>query len=379
MAWLLVILLITLIIYPYVIYPVVLILLPKKYVKYDKTNYSSDVSLFIAAYNEEKVIEDKLLNSLGLDTTGINLEILVASDGSNDATNAIVKRFEKQYPNIHLVDFKERQGKVNVINRGLHFCKGEIVLLSDANAMYNKECLQKILPHFQNKKCGCVSGEKRIKAGEDSISKNEGLYWKLESKIKQLEAKVMTVIGADGACYAIRKELFKILPTNTAVDDFLLSMKIVEQGYYIEYEPDAYSYENSGSDLKQELKRKIRIAAGNFFNLRYLKKFLGLDIISFMFISHKLLRWISPLFFIFLTILLMILSSNSYVAAFILFCLLISYILAWMNYKFDLNILLINKLMRLITYFYLTVFAQFEGFIRFLNGKQKAIWTTIRE
>ena len=379
MAWLIVILLIILIIYPYVIYPIILLLLPKKYVKNDKKNHISNVSLFIAAYNEEKVIEDKLFNSLDLDTTGINLEILVASDGSNDATNAIVKKFEKKYPHVRLLDFKERQGKVNVINRGLQFCKGEIVLLSDANAIYNKECLQKILPHFQNEKCGCVSGEKRIKAEGDAISKNEGLYWRLESKIKQLEAKVMTVIGADGACYAIRKKLFKTLPKDTAVDDFLLSMKIVEQGYVIEYEADAYSYENSGSNLKQELKRKIRIAAGNFFNLRYLKKFLGVDIISFMFISHKLLRWISPLFFILLTVRLIVLSSSSYVAAIILFCLLFTYIIAILNYKFNLNILLFNKLTRLITYFYLTVYAQFMGFIRFFCGKQKAIWTTIRE
>jgi biofilm PGA synthesis N-glycosyltransferase PgaC len=378
--WLIALLLIFLIIYPYVIYPAILYVLPKNSVAMlKKLPEITNISLFIAAYNEEKVIKEKLNNSLVLETANVNLEIIVASDGSTDATIAIVKEFENKYSNIKLLDFKERQGKVNVINRGLQFCKGEIILLSDANAMYNRECLQKILPHFQNEKCGCVAGEKRVKAMETDISKNEGLYWKLESKIKQLEAKVKTVIGADGACYAIRKKLFCKLPKDTAVDDFLLSMKIVEQGYNIEYEPEAYSYEESGSSLKQELNRKIRIAAGNFYNLCYLKRFFAADIVSFMFISHKLLRWISPALFLALSLVLTVLTLESLTAIILLFLLVITYIGALINYNYNINIFLSDKLSRLITYFYLTVYAQLIGFIKYLSGKQKAVWNTIRE
>lgn len=378
--WLIALLLIFLIIYPYVIFPAILYVLPKNNIAMlKKLPEITNISLFIAAYNEEKVIKEKLNNSLALETANVNLEIIVASDGSNDATIAIVKKFENKYSNIKLLDFKERQGKVNVINRGLQFCKGEIILLSDANAMYNRECLQKILPHFQNEKCGCVAGEKRVKAMKTDISKNEGLYWKLESKIKQLEAKVKTVIGADGACYAIRKNLFCKLPKDTAVDDFLLSMKIVEQGYNIEYEPDAYSYEESGSSLKQELNRKIRIAAGNFYNLRYLKRFFAADLVSFMFVSHKLLRWISPALFLMFSLVLTVLALESLTAMILLFFLMLTYISALINYKYKTNILLSDKLSRLITYFYLTVYAQLIGFIKYLSGKQKAIWNTIRE
>lgn len=378
--WPIALLLIFLIIYPYVIYPAILYVLPKNSIAMlKKLPEITNISLFIAAYNEEKVIKEKLNNSLALETANVNLEIIVASDGSTDATIAIVKEFENKYSNIKLLDFKERQGKVNVINRGLQFCKGEIILLSDANAMYNRECLQKILPHFQNEKCGCVAGEKRVKAMETDISKNEGLYWKLESKIKQLEAKVKTVIGADGACYAIRKNLFCKLPKDTAVDDFLLSMKIVEQGYNIEYEPEAYSYEESGSSLKQELNRKIRIAAGNFYNLCYLKRFFAADIVSFMFISHKLLRWISPALFLALSLVLTVLALESLTAIILLFFLMITYISALINYKYKANILLSDRLSRLITYFYLTVYAQLIGFIKYLSGKQKAVWNTIRE
>ncbi len=378
--WLIAMLLIFLIIYPYVIYPAILYVLPKNSIAMlKKLPEITNISLFIAAYNEEKVIKEKLNNSLALETADVNLEIIVASDGSTDATNAIVKEFENKYSNIKLLDFKERQGKVNVINRGLQFCKGEIILLSDANAMYNRECLQKILPHFQNEKCGCVAGEKRVKAMETDISKNEGLYWKLESKIKLLESKIKTVIGADGACYAIRKNLFYKLPKDTAVDDFLLSMKIVEQGYNIEYEPEAYSYEESGNTLKQELNRKIRIAAGNFYNLRYLKSLFGADVISFMFISHKLLRWISPVLFLVLNLVLTVLALESLIAMILLFFLMLTYISALINYKYQTNILLSDKLSRLITYFYLTVYAQLIGFITYLSGKQKAVWNTIRE
>ena len=189
----------------------------------------------------------------------------------------------------------------------------------------------------------------------------KGCNWKLESKIKQLEAKVKTVIGADGACYAIRKKLFCKLPKDTAVDDFLLSMKIVEQGYNIEYEPEAYSCEESGSSLKQELNRKIRIAAGNFYNLRYLKRFFAADLVSFMFVSHKLLRWISPVLFLLFSLVLTVLALESLTAMILLFFLILTYISALINYKYQTNILLSDKLARLITYFYLTVYAQLIG------------------
>jgi biofilm PGA synthesis N-glycosyltransferase PgaC len=378
--WLLVAICIFFIIYPYGIYPLILKLLPKY--KGESQGHSQDkylVTLFIAAYNEEKVIKEKLENSLKLRTDGHPLEIVVGSDGSTDATNAIVQAYAQKYPNIKLLNFCDRAGKVNVINRGLPQCKGEIVLLSDANAIYNEECLIHILPHFADRTVGCVAGEKRIQGKASMIAGNEGLYWKLEAKIKKMEAEVWTVIGADGACYAIRKELFQKLPQDTSVDDFLLSMKIVENGYRIVYEPGAYSLEEPGDTVQQELRRKTRIAAGNFYNLAFLGNFLRLDLASFMFISHKLLRWLSPFIFMVLTIVLMIQSMWTSWSFILLILLIISYGVAVLKYLNLGTTITDNRIGKICTYFYLTVWAQFLGFIKFMTGSQKAIWNTIRE
>lgn len=378
--WFIVLLLIILILFPYIFYPLILMLLPKKYKKRPDKEVLLDksVSLYIAAYNEEKVIAEKLENSLSLDTVGISLEIVVGSDGSTDRTNEIVEKYIQKYSNVRLLNFKDRAGKVNVLNRGIPQCHGDIVVLSDANAMYNLDALQKIIPHFQDEQVGCVAGEKRVIDGNGAIGNNEGMYWKLEAKIKFLEAMVATVIGADGACYAIRKELFCTLPTDTAVDDFLLSMKIVEQGYRISYEPNAFSYEDTGSDVNQELKRKVRIAAGNFSNFRELNRFLQFDLISFMYVAHKVLRWISPLFFLLLTTILLIMSVYDFLAWIILIVLLFTYLIGYCKYNKFFSLLTENKVGKIISYFYITTWAQWLGYKKYKMGTQKAMWETIR-
>lgn len=377
------ILILTLIVYPYLIYPLILWILSKRRTKQQKNikdigSKKYSVTLLIAAYNEETVIKEKLDNALKLDLMGNNFEIVVGSDGSTDKTNEIVKAYSQKYPLIKLINYTDRAGKVNVINKSIAHCSGEIVILSDANAMYNAVAVINLLKHFSDSHVGCVAGEKRIKTTDNMISSNEGLYWKLESFIKKLEEKVSTVIGADGACYAIRKNLFMPLPQDTAVDDFLLSMKIVEQGYKIAYEKDAYSFEETGQTLQQELKRKIRIAAGNFYNLRFLKSFFSINLESFMFISHKFLRWISPIFFITLTVILLM-NIDDIENKILFFILLLSYLIGVVGFFFQHCSITDNKIIKIITYFYLVVLAQLLGFIRFLKGTQKAIWETVRE
>lgn len=378
--WCFIFILILLIIYPYCIYPIILMILPKKYpfLPQEIDYQIKSISLYIAAYNEENVIEKKIENSLQIDTCGIPFEIVVGSDGSTDATNDIVKRYEAKYQNIRLLNFTEREGKVNVINKGIPLCHGEIILLSDANAMYNSDCIKWILPHFGDSCVGCVAGEKRILKEDGMISNNEGMYWRLEAKIKSLESKVKTVIGADGACYVIRKTLFRSLPPNTSVDDFLLSMKIVEQGYRISYEPNAYSMEESGKSMQEELARKVRIAAGNYYNLRFLKKFFRLNLVSIMFYSHKVLRWVSPFIFLLLTVMLAFEALFSKFALYMILILGMTYLVSILKYWRVSNCLINNKFVNLISYFYLTVWAQFLGFFKYCMGRQKAIWNTIR-
>lgn len=380
MLWIVIIFLFFLIVYPYTVYPLILKFFPKYCAVNKKRKFvgKMSVTLFIAAFNEEKVIGKKLENSLELNSEGIDYEIFVGSDGSTDATNQIVRQYEKRYSNIRLLDFKERQGKVNVLNRGIPLCNGGIILLSDANAMYNSECLQRMVTHFRDSRVGCVAGEKRMLQTGEMISKNEGLYWKLESKIKRWESQVKTVIGADGACYAIRKSLFIQLPSNTSVDDFLLSMKIIEQGYRIVYEPDAYSVEEAGTTMQAEMKRKIRIASGNYYNLRFLKNFFKPSIVSWMFLSHKFLRWISPFLFIFLAIFLGIAGTRNYLFLISFIVFIGSFIVAVINYTTDSSKLINNKFINFVTYFYLTVFSQLLGAFKCLLKTQESIWETIR-
>jgi biofilm PGA synthesis N-glycosyltransferase PgaC len=369
-------------IFPYTIYPGILLLLRifSKGQPHRNINIWPKVTILIAAYNEEQVIADKLENCLSLHYPPNNIEIIIASDGSTDQTEKIVKRYALNNPNIKLLAFKIREGKANVLNKAIHHCNGEIVFFSDANAMYNEDAILNGIRHFVDPLVGCVAGEKRIVQNrkDANISGKEGLYWRLESFIKFLESDLDTVIGADGALYAIRKELYEELPRDTAVDDFLESMLIVKKSYKIAYEPEAYSLESSGKSFRREFNRKVRIAAGNFNNLKYLNEFFKLNLRSFMFFSHKFLRWISPGLLILLTLFFVILSIHSRIYQLILFLFLLTYLIGLMGVLFENTLLFRNKLFSFIAYFYLTVYAQFIGFIRFINGSQRAIWEKMR-
>ena len=379
LLWFIIIVAFLLIIWPYAVYPLVLLVVSRRRPIGTSTEPVKSVSLLIAAYNEEEVIKEKLENSLALERGNFEFEIVVASDGSTDCTAELVRTYTKEYSFIRLLDFSERSGKVNALNKAVPQCKGDIVLLSDANAMYNPECLKYILPHFEDDLVGCVSGEKKILATDGAIAKNEGLYWRLESVIKRLESKTTSLIGADGACYAVRKSLFQSLPSETSVDDFLLSMRILESGHTVVYEPRAWSAEDPGQTAYDEFRRKRRIAAGNFYNLRFLHSFMRSDFLSFMFISHKLLRWISPLIFAVLTAALFFKAFSSETAWYAFLILLFSYTLPLLKYA-NVGVALTDRGPgRIITYFYLTVWAQYAGWKQYMAGTQKAVWDTVRQ
>ena len=379
-----VVFLLILILHPYITYPASLLLFNRIHQgKQDRNQVAAGdfrprIAVLIAAYNEEKVIRNKIINTIQLDYPADKLAVLVGSDGSEDRTNSIVQDLSVIYPNVKLAAYPEREGKVNVLNKTIGLCNAEIVVFSDANALYNVEALGLLARHFRDPNIGCVAGEKQIATtgSEDSIGKNEGLYWRLESFIKKQESLLKTVIGADGALYAIRRELFRQLPRDAAVDDFLLSMQVVLQVFRIVYEPCAYSCEDAGRTLQEELKRKVRIAAGNFYNMRYLHKALRGDLLAYMFISHKILRWISPLLFVLLTICLAVQWDRTVFRVLLLF-LVGSYGVAVLGYLFEQRLLRYRGI-SLLTHFYLTVYAQFLGWLKFCQGSQKSIWETVR-
>ena len=251
-----------------------------------------ELTLFIAAYNEEDVIDDKMRNCLALDYPADKLHILWVTDGSNDHTNERLSR----WPQATVLHQPQRQGKTAALNRGIHFVTTPIVVFTDANTHLNREALRKIVHAFANPETGCVAGEKRIavQAEDNAASGGEGLYWKYESALKKLDSRLYSAVGAAGELFAIRRELFEEMPADTLLDDFILSLRIVMRGYTIAYCADAYAVENGSADMREEEKRKVRIAAGGLQSVRRLRALLNpfrYGIFSFQYISHRVLRW----------------------------------------------------------------------------------------
>lgn len=254
------------------------------------------VSLLIAAYNEEKILEEKIRNCFELEYPRGDLEILIGSDGSTDRTEAIAAQYA---PGIKLFAFPKREGKAAVLNRLVPAATGEILVFCDANTMLLKNVLQKLLARFDDPEVGCVCGKLILHdAGESALGIGESIYWNLESEIKKQEGRLGTVIGANGGIYAIRKELYSPIPAGVKVmDDFYVTTRVLCAGKAVVYEPQAIGSEETSLDAYGEFHRKVRISQANFNLLsRYLPLLNPLrPLVAYAFFSHKLLRWLAPL------------------------------------------------------------------------------------
>jgi cellulose synthase/poly-beta-1,6-N-acetylglucosamine synthase-like glycosyltransferase len=257
------------------------------------------VSMLIAAYNEEKVIEDKIKNSFDLEFPRQNLEILIGSDCSSDRTNEIVFKYSAD---VKLFPFTQRGGKASVLNQLAPRAQGEILVFCDANTMLLKNALQKLLAHFEDPTVGCVCGRLILHdSGESALGIGESIYWNLESEIKKQEGKLGIVIGANGGIYAVRKELFEPIPIDKiAMDDFFITTRVLKAGSTAIYEPQAIGSEETSLETFGEFHRKVRISQANFNLLpRYLTLLNPLrGMVAYGFFSHKFLRWIAPVLMI---------------------------------------------------------------------------------
>ncbi len=256
--------------------------------------FEPDVTLFVAAYNEKEFVDKKIRNSFSLDYPKEKVKHVWITDGSNDGTPDLLKK----YPKVEVHHQAARAGKIDAMNRGMEFVKTPIVIFSDGNTMLGGESIRRIVKLFRNPRVGCVSGEKRI-FDQDSAAAAEGIYWKYESTLKRWDAELYSVVGAAGELFALRTELFKPVEPDTLLDDFIISLRIAEKGYTIQYDPDAYAIENPSASIREELKRKIRITAGGVQSIIRLKELLNpfrFGILSFQYISHRVLRWtLAPL------------------------------------------------------------------------------------
>ncbi|MCA9405374.1 MAG: glycosyltransferase family 2 protein [Candidatus Omnitrophica bacterium] len=361
--------------YSYVVYPIILILIDKLF-KSKQFRLSDDlpgVSIIIAAYNEEKVIQARIENCLGLDYPKDKLEIIIASDGSDDRTNDIVRPFAAQ--GVVLYDYQQRRGKVNVLNETIPKAKYDIVLFSDANTMFKVDAVKKLVRYFGDEKVACVVGALEFVSADGSrTGELEGFYWRYETMMKKREGRRGSLLGANGAIYALRKELYEHCPADTIVEDFFIPMRLLNKGYYVVYEPRANAIEEAAHKIVHEKQRRIRIGAGDFqalFRLGpMLNPFKGFS--AFAFWSHKVLRWFAPFFLIIAFILNGLLLGEAYYKVWfglqILFYMsaLIGQILSWADHNV--------KFFNLCYYFVSMNMALFLGFIRFVTNTQNVKW-----
>ena len=250
------------------------------------------VTLMVCAYNEEDVIAEKMANTHLLDYPTDRLHLMWVTDGSTDNTNSLLSA----YPEVKVVYSPERLGKAAALKHGIKEVETEIVMMTDANTMLNPGAVREIVRLMQDPKVGCVSGEKKVMAKNDSdeAAQGEGLYWKYESTLKRLDGELYSAMGAAGELCVIRSQLMTEIPDDTLLDDFIISMETVRKGYKIAYTSKAYAMEYGSADLHEESKRKRRIAAGGLqscWRLRSLMNPLRYPVVAFQFVSHRVLRW----------------------------------------------------------------------------------------
>ncbi len=287
---------VSLLLYTYLGYPALIALLarirPRPVRR--KPNYPT-VSLVISAHNEEDNIGQKLENTLALEYPKDLVEIVLASDGSIDHTVEIARGYEKR--GMKVLVFETRRGKPSVLNDVIPRCSGEIIALSDARQRYDRKALLELIQDFNDTSVGAVSGELFLE-NDSGAAVGDGVdfYWRHEKSIRRNESRFDSTVGATGAVYAIRRNLFEPIPSNTVLDDVLIPMRIVSRGYRVVFEPRAKAFDRAASTVPEEFARKVRTIAGNvqlFVNEPWLLSPLR-NRLWFQTVSHKILRLLGP-------------------------------------------------------------------------------------
>ncbi len=264
-----------------------------------KSSNTPSVSLLISAYNEASVIGAKVRNSLDLNYPSDQLEIVVASDGSTDATAELVRQSIARGGNarVRFVEFPENRGKIAVLNDVVPGLRGDIVAFSDATTMLASDSLRKLVASFADARVGAVSGVYRVTSLDRAkLGKQEDFYWRYETFLKAQEGKIGALTGAHGALYAMRKFLYPFPPTSTINDDFVIPTSVLRRGFVIAYEPDAIAYEDAHEN--EGFGRRVRVMAGNFAQLREIKEMMLWPpkiVVVFCLLSHKGARLLFPM------------------------------------------------------------------------------------
>lgn len=360
--------------YPYMLYPLFVAILSRVYGRvWRRGTKLPPISVIVSVYNEEKVIRDKIENTIRIDYPEDLLEIIVVSDGSSDSTNMIVDSFTD--PRINLEAFAERKGKTACLNRVVPTAKGDIILFTDANSMFPPDILLNFAANFDDAQIGLVTGwTKYRKPGGDEES--VGLYGRLEKVTKKWESLVSSCVGADGAVFAIRKSLYKPLK-DYDINDFVIPLDVISQGRRVVLAPEIYCIEEPGDDEYKEYRRQVRITNRTISaisrNVRFLNPYAFGTFALFLF-SHKLLRLLVPFSFLGTLMAALILAPHSFFHVSFVAAQLFFIAIGICGISGVLN----GRLAQLCAFFLLTITAQFVAWIRYITGKTDVMWKPVR-
>ena len=333
-------------------------------------------TLIVAAYNEADFIEEKIKNTLALNYPAGKLKFIFVTDGSSDNTPELVAK----YLEIKLLHSSARLGKISAVHRSILEVETDLIAFTDANTFLNADALVLMCQHYADPKVGAVAGEKRVMIEESAdATAGEGFYWKYESKLKEWDSELYSVVGAAGELFSLRKDQYEPVPSNSVLDDFMISMRIAEKGFVIVYEPQAFAQETSSANVSEELKRKVRIAAGGIQSIIWLKALLNpfkFPVLSFQYISHRVLRWTITPFLMILAFLLnfIIVLQGAPVLYWVLFVAqVLFYGSAYLGKVLEDKKVRV-KLLFVPYYFCMMNYAVFAGLIRYFRGSQSVIW-----
>jgi len=364
-----------LVFHTYVLFPAHMKRLSRHPKRYDEVENWPTVAVLLAAYNEAEILEAKITSIFKTSYPKHKIEVWVGSDASTDGTDTILQKLAESYPQLHFERFEARSGKPYIINTLANRTQAEVLVITDADALFDEKTLPELLHPFVNAKVGGVQANVRIRTIEGSeVARQEASYTLREMEIKAGEGHWGVVIGGFGAAYALRKTLFRPVPSGFIVDDFYTFADISQQGFQTVFQPSAITTLSVSADGKVQFRRKRRIGKGNFQNLRHFRNLLNpVNKLGYVFWSHKALRWLTP-FLITLAYLSSAWGSNE------------SYLLAWAFYGMTACFLLALadiplrqlgisiKPLRFLSHFLRMNWALVLGFIDSLGSDKKVSW-----
>jgi len=335
------------------------------------------VTLIVSAFNEADCVAAKLDNTLALDYPRQCLDVIVVSDASEDGTDEIVQGYEAK--GVRLLRMQQRGGKTLGLNAGVAASQGDIVVFSDANAMYKADAIQRLVAPFAAADIGAVIGESTYTEPDSASGESESLYWRYETWIKELETRSGSVVGGDGAIYAVRRSLYRPMTAN-ALSDFVNPLQVVASGFHCVYERRAISFEEAASDFSREYRRKVRIvnrAWRALWSMRAMLNPFSHGSFAFKLWSHKVLRWCVPVFLGAILLLNLALVREHPIYGATLLAQVLFYALAVAGF-------VVRRresqpaFVRIPFYFCVVNFAAAVGLVELLGGRSYTTWTTSR-